>query len=244
MKIAVLENESKKTISLFDQGFVTTYESDGGDWEIIDSFENTACGVTSISEVNAAITDIVERLGNVSVIVTSKISGIAISIFEDEGYRIFVADNNTMDFLDLVREQMIKYAEDQKNNSCQVDTEPCGCNESFCGEQNMTGGSDPCGGQCGGGEHSFCMEQFIEYRMDKGELSINMQAILLTNPSLTSRGLLLPYLRSGEFSSLDIICNHIPRWFDEELENLRLEYTTLSDSPEKTIVRIVHKQVQ
>jgi Fe-only nitrogenase accessory protein AnfO len=56
----------------------------------------------------------------------------------------------------------------------------------------------------------------------EGHYSINLAEILQDNPALNSRQVLIPALEEKTFKKLEIICDHIPRWFNNELRNLKL----------------------
>ncbi len=86
----------------------------------------------------------------------------------------------------------------------------------------------------------FDIMQFLEPGMNKGDFSLNMEEILLKNPDLTSKKILIPYLKNGEFNRLDVICSHIPKWFYTDLDFLGFKYETVNDLPNRKTVRILH----
>ncbi len=88
----------------------------------------------------------------------------------------------------------------------------------------------------------FDIMQFLEPGMNKGEFFLNMEEILLKNPDLTTKKILIPYLKNGEFNRLDVICSHIPKWFNTDLGVLGFEYETENELPNRKTVRIVHVQ--
>jgi Fe-only nitrogenase accessory protein AnfO len=88
--------------------------------------------------------------------------------------------------------------------------------------------------------NEFDMKQFLEHGVNKGDFSLNMEEILLKNPELTSKKILIPYLKNSEFNRLDVICSHIPKWFYTDLGVLGFEYDILNELPNKKTVRIVH----
>jgi len=59
----------------------------------------------------------------------------------------------------------------------------------------------------------------------EGSYFLNLEAALNSDPNLTSKKILLPFLKSKDFKSLEVICDHIPRWFNEEFENQGLHST-------------------
>ncbi|MEL7596804.1 MAG: Fe-only nitrogenase accessory AnfO family protein, partial [Clostridiaceae bacterium] len=62
--------------------------------------------------------------------------------------------------------------------------------------------------------------------------------ILESNEKVTSKQILLPFFNNISFNELEIICGHIPPWFDKELKNLNLKFSTESISKDKFKVRI------
>lgn len=69
----------------------------------------------------------------------------------------------------------------------------------------------------------FDITQFLEPGVSKGDFSINIEEIMFKNPELTSKKILIPYLKNGEFNRLDVICSHIPKWFFTDLGAMGFE---------------------
>ncbi|MGE5456718.1 MAG: Fe-only nitrogenase accessory protein AnfO [Methanococcaceae archaeon] len=209
MKIAVVENDSQKTSSIFEPGFVATYEEDGGEWKVLNRFENKVFGAKSIAAVRIAVADTVKQLGDVKILVASEIPGIAFGVFQASGFDIFLVENSVLDVLDSVKKEMLEVIEKRQEKPCKFD-----------------------------------IMQFLEPGINKGDFSLNMEEILLKNPDLTSKKILIPYLKNGEFNRLDIICSHIPKWFYTDLGILGFEYETVNESLNRKTVRIVHMKTK
>jgi Fe-only nitrogenase accessory protein AnfO len=90
----------------------------------------------------------------------------------------------------------------------------------------------------------FDITQFLEPGVNKGDFSLNMEEILLKNPELTSKKILIPYLKKRKFNRLDVICSHIPKWFSTDLVVLGFECETINELPNRKTVRIVHVKIQ
>lgn len=58
-----------------------------------------------------------------------------------------------------------------------------------------------------------------------GTYTINLKNALNSTPGLSSKKILLPFLASGNFKVLEIICDHIPKWFDSEFNYKGLSST-------------------
>ncbi len=55
-----------------------------------------------------------------------------------------------------------------------------------------------------------------------GNYFVNLKTLLESDPALSSKQVLLPFLAKASFNHLEVVCSHIPRWFDEELGGMGL----------------------
>jgi Fe-only nitrogenase accessory protein AnfO len=204
LKIAVVENNNQKTSSIFEPGFIAIYEEEGGEWKVLNRFENKVCNAEGIAAVRMAVADTIKQLGDVKIVLASEIPGIAFGTFQAAGFEIFLVENNTLDVLDSIKKEMLEVIEERKEKT-----------------------------------REFDIMQFLEPETNKVDFCLNMEEILLKNPELTSKKILIPYLRKGEFNRLDVICSHIPKWFNIDLGVLGFEYETVNELPNRKTVRIV-----
>ncbi|AKB78123.1 AnfO protein, required for Mo- and V-independent nitrogenase [Methanosarcina horonobensis HB-1 = JCM 15518] len=89
----------------------------------------------------------------------------------------------------------------------------------------------------------FDIMEFLEPGENKGDFSINIEDIMFKNPDLSSKKILIPYLKKGEFNRLDVICSHVPKWFLTDLGVMGFEYETVNESQNRKTVRIVRAQI-
>ncbi len=55
-----------------------------------------------------------------------------------------------------------------------------------------------------------------------GKFRVNLIEVLKTYPHLNSREVLIPFLTETQFGSLEIICEHAPKWFETELNKMNV----------------------
>lgn len=207
MKIAAVENNNQKTSSIFEPGFVVVYEEDGGEWKVLNRFENKVCNAKDITAVRMGVEDTVKKLDGVKIVVASEIPGIAFGIFQAASFDIFLVENSLPDILDSIKKDIFNVIEKKQEEPCKFD-----------------------------------IMQFLEPRMNKGDFFLNMEEILFKNPDLSSKKILIPYLKNGGFNNLDIIFSHIPKWFNTELAVLGFKYEIMSELPNKMTIRIMNVQ--
>lgn len=209
MKIAVVENDNQETSSIFEPGFIAIYEEDGGEWKVLNRFENKVCDAKGMAAVRKAVADTIKQLDDVKIIVASEIPGIASGTFQAAGFDIFLVENKVLNVLDSIKKEMLEAVEERQKEPTKFD-----------------------------------IMQFLEPGMSKGDFSINIEEIMFKNLDLTSKKILIPYLKNGEFSRLDVICSHIPKWFVTDLRALGFEYEIVSDLPNRKTVRVMRVQAQ
>ncbi len=61
---------------------------------------------------------------------------------------------------------------------------------------------------------------------EPGKYSIDLTEVMAHKTALNSRETLLPFLKERKFSQLEVLCGHVPKWLEEELPILELEYRT------------------
>ena len=205
MKIAVIENGSQQTSSLFKPGLIAIYEEDGREWKVLDRLENKVCNAKGMAEVRMAVTDIIKQLGDVKIVVASEIPGIASGTFQAAGFDIFLVENSVLDILDSIKKEMFEAIEERQKEPSKFD-----------------------------------ITQFLKPGVNKGDFSINIEEIMFKHPDLTSKKILIPYLKNGKFNSLDVICSHIPKWFITDLSSMGLKYETVNKSLNKATVRVTN----
>jgi Fe-only nitrogenase accessory protein AnfO len=204
MKIAVIEDGSRRTCSVFEPGWVVTYSDDSGKWAELGRFENVVHQAGGIAGIRTALLNLVKKLGDCKVIAAGEISGVAFSIFEGAGFEIFTAEAVASDILDSVKNEMEETSKQIPNAK------------------------------------SADIQFYLKRGMNSGDYFLDLQELLAENPQVTTKSILLPYLKEGEFARLDVVCGHVPPWFDRQLESLGLQYETVNVLPDRKTVRIVH----
>lgn len=59
----------------------------------------------------------------------------------------------------------------------------------------------------------------------KGTYFLNLKEALNADPNLTSKKVLLPFITNKDFEVLEVICDHVPRWFEDEFKRQGLQST-------------------
>lgn len=73
-----------------------------------------------------------------------------------------------------------------------------------------------------------------------GNYYIDLRPVM-ESEKISSKKVLLPFLRNATFNELEVDCSHVPPWFGYELENLKLDSEVESISEGAVKVRIYHR---
>jgi len=75
-------------------------------------------------------------------------------------------------------------------------------------------------------------------QLKDGTYFLDLKRIQENDVNITSKGILLPFLNTTVFYQLEIICKHIPHWFESEFKKLNLKMQSQSISQNEIKVTV------
>lgn len=73
-----------------------------------------------------------------------------------------------------------------------------------------------------------------------GDYFFDFNQLQKSTPEISSKMALLPFFKNVPFLSLDLVCEHIPPWFDKTLDTMKLTYEIVKNKDDTTHVIITH----
>lgn len=70
--------------------------------------------------------------------------------------------------------------------------------------------------------------------------AIDLVALQKRRPEISSKMALLPFLKNSPFAELQVVCGHVPPWFDREFAGMGLKYDLQQASNGRTVVTVYH----
>lgn len=68
---------------------------------------------------------------------------------------------------------------------------------------------------------SQATNKFFPEKIDKyGNYTIDLKKLLQEDGTISSKQILIPFLKEEEFESLEVVCDHVPKWFDRDLSSM------------------------
>lgn len=75
----------------------------------------------------------------------------------------------------------------------------------------------------------------------EGNYYINLKELQIHNPEITSKKVLLPFLKNESFYELEVVCSHIPPWLERDFDKLGLKFDAVQTSQNECRVKIFRK---
>jgi Fe-only nitrogenase accessory protein AnfO len=203
MKIAVLVNENGRTVPYSAGGIIELYDLKGNSWQCIKAKSLTIDKATNISEVRERVHAVIKVIEDGKVFMVETIKSLPTGIFDAYGISVWNHQGAPMGAFDFVKEQEESKAKQKR--SC--------CDKPSC--------KSTCSSNSGNSEETTSSIS-IE-KMSVGYYKIDLARILRSNNSLNSKQLLIPFMKNTTFQKLEIICEHVPKWFEHELNGMNLQ---------------------
>jgi len=77
----------------------------------------------------------------------------------------------------------------------------------------------------------------------EGNYFIDMKTEMQNNANLTSKQILLPFIHKTTFNELEIICGHVPPWFEQEFNRMNLSSEIENINCGTVKVRVASKNI-
>lgn len=226
MKIAAYVDADGAAAGFYEKGAVCLYRQVSGKWELSKKIPLEIDLERGLAETKETFFAAMAQLEDCRVFIVREFKGLFHALLMEElGFHTWKSEGSMLEQLDnVVRQETAYVAELEKQAAVEA------------GKLAAKGGGGGCGGGCSSGGRGAQRGVEVEARAaavdapqalpvgasEEGRYSINLAQMLLDNPALNSRQILIPALEETSFKKLEVICDHVPRWFCNELRNLRL----------------------
>lgn len=234
MKIAAYVDDSGAATGFYEKGQICLYDQVSGQWEITKKIPLQINQEMRLLDIKELFFHAMSQLEDCKVFIVREFKGLFHALLIEElGFHTWKSEGTMREQLDNVVRQETEYVAEREKQALANANKP----------KVRVASSGGCGGGCsparlaamaGGSCESACDVPLpvLIGDISEGRYSINLAEILEENPALNSRQILMPALEGTSFKKLVIICDHLPRWFNNELRNLKL--TAESEVPDET----------
>lgn len=219
MKIATYVDGRGQSVSVYEPGTVRVYDNDTGPWTPIADIPFSVTAAMTLADVKSAIRTLAGYLDGCNVLLSGEVRGLVYSLLQEEnGFRVWKTHGDPSDRLEDIARQDAELVERRKEETAARAFEALFASPSGgCG-----------GGGCGGGAprrrnaESLRVIQSLAERLDEDRYRIDLADILGRYKNANSMDVLIPFLEGTKFRSLEILCDHVPRWFSQKIADLHL----------------------
>ncbi|MBS1168460.1 MAG: hypothetical protein H6R00_4485 [Proteobacteria bacterium] len=207
MKIAVHTDAAGRPVSLYEDGIIHLYEGAGDSWSKIGEFAFALPDGASIPLVRGLVEKAMAGLKDCRTLISGDRHGYIYSLLDQEmGVSCWTSEGSVAEQIAMVERRQAELVEDAKKAACAV----ASCSSSACGSRKAAA----CGPD---------VEVPPPENLGDGRFRVDVATIMRTTPGLNSRQILLPVIEKGDFAALEVICDHLPRWFEGKVDELGLE---------------------
>jgi len=225
MKIAVHVDGSGQITRFSPDGKVRLYERAGYGWTVADEIPFSIGTDLSLADIKARLASLMARLGGCRTFLSGEVRGLIYSLMQEEyGLRVWKSTGRPEGQLDEII---------QKDADLAIQREKEAAEQAFAAVFSAPSGG--CGGGCSGGggtsrkrsAEALRAVRSLTERIEDGHHRIDLSAILAKYKSANSMDVLTPLmegplLHEAGFGKLEILCDHLPRWFSGKLAELGL----------------------
>ncbi|WP_051013593.1 Fe-only nitrogenase accessory protein AnfO [Pararhodospirillum photometricum] len=200
MKIAVCVDRDGEPAALFKGQAVRLYQQSGDTWVLRREILLDLRADEGLAALKLALHTVWSRLEDCREVLLREVRGIGCVILQDDmGVRLWRSEGALAEQLDNVGRKI--------QETPRVEASGCGC-----------------GGRGRAPEASGQPDPAPDPEVvAPGHLRVDLAALLAADTRRNSRDLLAPLLEARAFERLDIVCEHLPRWFDSTLARLDLQ---------------------
>lgn len=220
-EIAVFVDREGNTAKLTERGKIVVFVRKRGKWHIAREKEFTLKEIHGMVDLRRKMEELLNFLDDCKVFVGFGISGIPYFILDKVKCSIWEWEGKPFEFLDFIL---------QKEEEAYVQKHQAMLKTQDSKNKDNAKAKDvlkPC---------------FVE--ITPGNYSIFLKEIQESNTLITTKQVLLPFIRRGKFNSIEMICNHLPQWLEGEASLNRLMLKVDELEANKLKVMISKEQVQ
>lgn len=196
MKIAAFINQKGECLPIYAKGKIRIYSDESGKWLQTVDLLFELDNQQTIDVVRDSLIKLLKRLEKEGChdLIARDVRGFPLSIMDGMGFEMWRLDGAPDAYLDLIREE--------RGRQCKTLEDLVPISEE---------------------EVISLLPLPVDGKEQEGRYHINLIRSLAAS-GMTSKQLLLPFIREKRCQTLEVICDHLPKWFDKELASYQMGY--------------------
>lgn len=198
MQIAAIVDGRGNAVPFGKPSTVMLFSHEDDAWYVVDTFAFDPGEKYGLGELKESIQKLATKLGDCRIMLVRDVSGYPRTMLLELGFTLWSVEGAPEHYLDNVMQLTADAAE--------AKAAVVKANEPAAPEELPV--PKPLGGEC------------------SGIYTIDISKAQVCSGSHNSREILIPFFKTTQFSRIDILCDHVPKWFSSELAAMKLNYST------------------
>lgn len=206
MKIAAYVDAEGEIAKVSDKGVILLFEQQGQVWKVRKTIRFTVRPEDGLAEIHASLAAMVPELEDCRLFLSRSVRGVVNSLLQEMGIQTWQSHGPLFTQLETIarkeneRAQQTAKAARAERRSRRRRHHKDGAASDLDDIKPVLVGDD-----------------------DSGHFRLDLVRLLQDDPGLNSWDILIPFLTGTPFRQLDLVCDHIPRWFSRAMRALDMD---------------------
>ncbi|MBB4200419.1 Fe-only nitrogenase accessory protein AnfO [Rhodoblastus sphagnicola] len=217
MKIIAHVDARDEIADVQTPGTLRLFERAADGWRVVDEAAFAISAQANLASIQKLLRGVIERFGAGHAFVSGGNRGLVYSLLQEEGFRVWKARGPLAALdLDAFAQRDAELARDRETEARERAFAALFCSPGGCSA-----------GEGGPTRRHLTPEAIdavhrLAESLPDGRLRIDLEAVFARYRDANSVDVLAPLLEARRFSSLEILCDHLPRWFSAKIAALGL----------------------
>ncbi|UYO50389.1 Fe-only nitrogenase accessory protein AnfO [Rhodopseudomonas palustris] len=206
MKIAAYVNAEGEVAKVSDKGVILLFEQQGEVWKVRKTIRFAVRPDDGLAEIHASLAAMVPELEDCRLFLSRSVRGVVNSLLQEMGVQTWQSHGPLFTQLETIArkeneraQQSVKAARAERRSRRRRHHQDGACNDLDDIKPVLVGDDD------------------------SGHFRLDLVRLLQDDPGLNSWDILIPFLTGTPFRQLDLVCDHIPRWFSRAMRALNMD---------------------
>ncbi|NEW89625.1 Fe-only nitrogenase accessory protein AnfO [Rhodopseudomonas sp. WA056] len=206
MKIAAYVDAEGEIAKVSDKGVILLFEQQGEVWKVRKTIRFAVRPDDGLAQIHASLAAMVPELDDCRLFLSRSVRGVVNSLLQEMGVQTWQSHGPLFAQLDTIARK--------ENERAQQSTKASRAERRSRRRRHRQGGAD---------SDLDEIKPVLIGDDDSGHFRLDLVRLLRDDPGLNSWDILIPFLTGTPFRQLDLVCDHIPRWFPRAMRALDMD---------------------
>ncbi|QDL97161.1 Fe-only nitrogenase accessory protein AnfO [Rhodopseudomonas palustris] len=206
MKIAAYVDAEGEITKVSDKGVILLFEQHGEVWKVRKTIRFAVRPDDGLAQIHASLAAMVPELEDCRLFLSRSVRGVVNSLLQEMGVQTWQSHGPLFAQLETIARK--------ENERAQQSTKASRAERRSRRRRHRQGGAD---------SDLDEIKPVLIGDDDSGHFRLDLVRLLQDDPGLNSWDILIPFLTGTPFRQLDLVCDHIPRWFSRAMRALDMD---------------------